>query len=152
MTNCASRQHANDATRLRAPMPAWRLHASAASWPATRWSCSTATAARGNRRGAASIISRIEGFTGPSFLHDLPPWVAWVVGRGYAPDAAKIGLLWSIVVMPSARSMGRAHLNPSVPHAPIVGSAPLESDNIERTQVYKIVTHPNPEELLLHEK
>src|SRR3546814_10212599 len=89
MTNCASRQHANDATRLRAPMPAWRLHASAASWPATRWSCSTATAARGNRRGAASIISRIEGFTGPSFLHDLPPWVAWVVGRGYAPDRSE---------------------------------------------------------------
>src|SRR3546814_9751534 len=94
-------------------MPAWRGHASASSWPATRWSCSTATAARDNRRGAASIISRIEGFTGPSFLHDLPPWVAWVVGRGYAPDAAKIGLLWSIVVMPSARRMGRAQRNPS---------------------------------------
>src|SRR3546814_11403781 len=70
-------------------------------------------------------MSRIEGFTGPSFLHDLPPWVPWVVGRGYAPDAAKIGLLWSIVVMPSARRMGRAQRNPSPRRAAMMGFAAL---------------------------
>src|SRR3546814_14011604 len=67
----------------------------------------------------------MEGFTGPAFVHDLRPWVAWVVGRGYDPEAAKIGLLWSIVVMPSARRMGRAQRNPSPRRAAMMCFASL---------------------------
>src|SRR3546814_18506239 len=101
----------------------------------------------------------MEGFTGPAFVHDLRPWVAWVVGRGYDPEAAKIGLLWSIVVMPSARKMGRAQRNPSPRRAAMMGFAALypsygslDSTSTARTRASRVgSTSPSTHGLALNQ-